>query len=238
MDKQIINQKMLLNNEAIALLNKTNFFFASMFLVVTFLLAANSYLDIEFSRMFYDVDTQKFIYADNIIVKILFYTIPKVSIIYGLYILIVGLAHLIFWKNFAQFSLYFTIFISINLSGAFIINTCLKEFIGRARPRQITEFGGNKFFSPAMAMSNQCNSNCSFSSGHAAGAFIFTTAAFLFAIRKAFIIYYFGIIFGLVAGLSRIAQGAHFLSDITMSGFVILIVQYYIIFLYQKIYSI
>jgi len=54
-----------------------------------------------------------------------------------------------------------------------IVNVVFKDHFGRARPAQIVEFGGTKQFTPALVPTDQCHKNCSFSSGHAAAAFIF-----------------------------------------------------------------
>ena len=57
------------------------------------------------------------------------------------------------------------------VGAGLIVNEIFKEDFGRARPRDIVEFGGSKIFTPAFVVSHECDTNCSFSSGDGAGAF-------------------------------------------------------------------
>jgi len=66
----------------------------------------------------------------------------------------------------------------------FIVNFGLKDHFHRARPRDVVEFGGTKLFSPAFQVSNQCRTNCSFSSGDAAGAFFSMALALALSRRR------------------------------------------------------
>jgi lipid A 4'-phosphatase len=108
------------------------------------------------------------------------------------------------------------------LGAGLIVNAGLKDNFGRARPRDIAEFGGSEQFTPAFVMSDACDRNCSFSSGDSAGAF-FALAFVLMASRKR-TISTAGVGFGVLVSASRIASGAHFFSDAVVSFFVMLIV--------------
>ncbi|HRJ13162.1 MAG TPA: phosphatase PAP2 family protein, partial [Alphaproteobacteria bacterium] len=116
------------------------------------------------------------------------------------------------------------VFITVFTSVLMIINVLFKEFWGRARPSQITEFGGKADFTAAWQVTNQCQSNCAFTSGHAGiAACLALLAVFLPAkYRMPYLI--FAVIFYAVASFMRMARGAHFLSDVTISGFVVLVV--------------
>jgi lipid A 4'-phosphatase len=99
-----------------------------------------------------------------------------------------------------------------------VTNAILKDHWGRARPVQIVEFGGTKSYSPPLVISHQCARNCSFVAGEPSTVYAtFFAAAFLFPNlgRRLFAA---GIVGGLLAGLMRISQGAHFLSDVIFSG--------------------
>lgn len=99
-----------------------------------------------------------------------------------------------------------------------VANIGLKDHWGRARPRDIIEFGGTKTFTPVFPPADQCVHNCSFISGEASSVFIlFFAAAFLMPghARKMIAA---GIVVGSLAGLTRIAQGGHFLSDVLFAG--------------------
>jgi lipid A 4'-phosphatase len=102
-----------------------------------------------------------------------------------------------------------------------IVNSTLKENFGRARPRDVMEFGGSKQFTPAFVICHECNKNCSFSSGDAAGGFFAITLAFALSRRR--VVFVAALLFGAAISLARIAAGAHFFSDTVVSFFVVLI---------------
>jgi lipid A 4'-phosphatase len=99
-----------------------------------------------------------------------------------------------------------------------VANVIFKDQWGRARPRQIVEFGGSKAFSPPLLRTDQCKRNCSFFSGEAASTYVvFYAAAALFP-QWAMTLIVAGTAGGLVTGLVRMSQGAHFLSDVVFAG--------------------
>lgn len=99
-----------------------------------------------------------------------------------------------------------------------VSNVILKDHWGRARPVHLAEFGGTKTYSRPLVLSDQCARNCSFVAGEASMIYAtFFAAAFLFpAMGRRLIIA--GVFFGLLSGLARISQGAHFLSDVIFAG--------------------
>lgn len=105
-----------------------------------------------------------------------------------------------------------------------IVETLLKPNWGRARPRDVSEFGGSASFSPAWQISDQCDSNCSFVSGHAAVAFWLTAYAFVLPAKWRAPVLIVGVILGFAMGVVRMAQGAHFLSDIATAGLIVIAV--------------
>jgi lipid A 4'-phosphatase len=103
-----------------------------------------------------------------------------------------------------------------------VVNTVLKDHWGRARPYQVTDFGGTKQFTPAPLPADQCKRNCSFVSGHAAVGFSLVGFAFLLpAGRRREQAIGAALGFGGLIGLGRIAAGHHFLSDIVDAGLVV-----------------
>ena len=105
------------------------------------------------------------------------------------------------------------------LGPGVIVNGILKEEWGRARPAQTVDFGGDKRYSPPLAISDQCARNCSFVSGEASLGFAFVAfgfAATTQARRRLGIAA--GLALGSAFGLLRIAQGGHFLSDVYFAG--------------------
>jgi len=99
-----------------------------------------------------------------------------------------------------------------------VANVILKDNWGRARPRHVVEFGGTKQFTPALLPARECVRNCSFVSGEASSAFapFFAAALLLPQLRIALLAG--GLLSGLAAGLIRMSQGGHFLSDVLFAG--------------------
>lgn len=105
------------------------------------------------------------------------------------------------------------------LGPVLLVDAGLKEYSGRARPFNISEFGGSKQFSPAFIPADQCTKNCSFVSGHVA------TAAFVMAfgwlgapaVRRRWLIASLACA-GFFA-LVRLLPGGHFLSDTIFAWF-------------------
>ena len=120
------------------------------------------------------------------------------------------------WRVQAVTWLYLVL--CLGVGPGLVTNTLLKDQWGRARPAQIVEFGGSKTFTPALQPANQCARNCSFVSGEAASMFAVFYAAALIVPHWSVATMIAGTIVGLAAGLVRVAQGGHFLSDVVFAG--------------------
>lgn len=110
--------------------------------------------------------------------------------------------------------------VSLALGPGLIVNTVFKDHWGRARPAQITQFGGSQKFTPAFVPSDQCTRNCSFPAGDPAIGFYLVSAALLAGTatqRRRGIVA--AVVVGAALGVVRIAQGGHFLSDVITSAF-------------------
>jgi lipid A 4'-phosphatase len=119
---------------------------------------------------------------------------------------------LLIWQKFKQKptgSGWFLL-LALLLGPGLLVNTVFKEEWGRARPREVVEFGGSQEFSGAFVISNQCATNCSFVSGHAAMGFYLLALAWV--LRRYWL--WLGLLLGSVVGLGRLLQGGHFLSDV------------------------
>jgi membrane-associated PAP2 superfamily phosphatase len=110
------------------------------------------------------------------------------------------------------------------LGPGLIVNGVLKTYWGRARPREILEFGGGSTFSPAWLASDQCAGNCSFVSGEAASAFFLVTVVFLVDRNWRPAAALLAIAIAGMISLARIAGGAHFLSDVLIAWVLMLLV--------------
>lgn len=99
-----------------------------------------------------------------------------------------------------------------------VANLGWKDHWGRARPSTVVEFGGARSFTPVQTPGKECTRNCSFVSGEASSMFmLFFAGAFLFPAWSRQL-WAGGIIMGLLAGLIRMVQGGHFLSDVIFAG--------------------
>lgn len=105
---------------------------------------------------------------------------------------------------------------TLAVGSGLLVNAGLKEHWGRARPRDIERFDGEREFTPALVPADQCADNCSFVSGHTAFVFGFLSLALL-ARRRGRAIALVAVL-GAGAGLGRMMQGGHFLSDVVFSG--------------------
>lgn len=105
---------------------------------------------------------------------------------------------------------------TLALGSGLLVNEALKNHWDRARPREVERFGGEARFTPALVPADQCEDNCSFVSGHASFVFVGYAIA-LVARRRALAI---GIVtlLGALAGLGRLMQGGHFVSDVAFAG--------------------
>lgn len=112
------------------------------------------------------------------------------------------------------------VLLTLALGPGLVVNVLLKDSWGRPRPSTIREFGGPDYFVPPLVMTDQCDHNCSFSSGHGALGFWPVALALLAppAWRPAAVAVTVG--FGAMVGFVRIAQGGHFLSDVVFSAII------------------
>jgi membrane-associated PAP2 superfamily phosphatase len=104
------------------------------------------------------------------------------------------------------------------LGAGLLVNAILKPYCGRPRPREVVQYNGQ------WAYCNPCldstpGKGMSFPCGHCTMGFLFVTLAFCW--RRSKILAYtgvgFGILLGGLLGITRAAQGAHFLTDIVWS---------------------
>ncbi len=106
----------------------------------------------------------------------------------------------------------------ISIGPGVVANLALKDQSGRARPRDIVEFGGERSFSAAMIPSSECGRNCSFVCGESSSIFALFFAGACLSRRRSQALILAGLALGGAAGLVRMSQGAHFLSDVVFSG--------------------
>ncbi|QDT37147.1 phosphatase PAP2 family protein [Stratiformator vulcanicus] len=107
------------------------------------------------------------------------------------------------------------------IAPGLMVNGIFKGAWGRPRPTHVAEFGGQAEYQPFWQIGNDPINHKGFPSGHGTMAFTLMVPAFLFGTRhrKYALLWLTGAIcVASAVGLARIAQGAHFTSDILMSG--------------------
>ena len=179
-------------------------------------------IDIGFAQLFYE-EGRRFFPRNWPPILVLHVIVPY--IVYVTLALVMVLTLVRFIPPLERFrvrkSVIAYIVLSLALGPLLISNIILKDNMGRARPAQTEQFGGYKKFTPALVPSAECPKNCSFVSGHAATGFFLVTFAFLMAPgfwRRAAITGAVSV--GTIAGLARMAEGAHYLSDVVFAGLI------------------
>lgn len=110
--------------------------------------------------------------------------------------------------------------LAVIIGPGLVVNLLFKDQWGRARPVQIVEFGGERQFTPAWAMSHECKKNCSFVCGDTSLGFVLIAGAFIS--RRPRFWFITSLLVGGLLGFMRIAQGGHFLSDVIFSWYAVL----------------
>ncbi|MEY4767212.1 MAG: hypothetical protein RI907_3885 [Pseudomonadota bacterium] len=102
-----------------------------------------------------------------------------------------------------------------------IIEGLFKNTVGRPRPVQVQQFGGDSVFQGPFAIGDEPGSHKSFCSSHAATGFALMGLGLGCGPiwrRRWFLI---GTVVGAVVGLGRIMQGGHFLSDVVFAFYAV-----------------
>lgn len=134
---------------------------------------------------------------------------------------LVGLIVSFFRLSLRPYRMMFGFLVLLYLLGpGLVVNVALKDHWGRARPVQITEFGGNRPFTQPWQKTDFAGGR-SFPSGHASVAFYMAAPYFLLrSTRKKWASLWLtlGITYGVVMGFARVVQGGHFVSDVLWAG--------------------
>ena len=163
--------------------------------------------------------------------------LPWVTIVFVSVLLLLLIGNLVGWWRNRQSTAHllsirrtFFLLLTLILGPGLLINVILKNHAGRSRPNRVEAFGGDREFTPAFVTTGACESNCSFVSGDASMGYYLL--AFLFVARKRrWAIALAAYTLGTAIGLVRIAQGAHFLSDVIFAGFFTFLVAWILHFL-------
>jgi lipid A 4'-phosphatase len=144
------------------------------------------------------------------------------------FVIILYLAGKVLKQRFLGIDGWITFYLtsSLIIGPGILTNSLFKDHWHRARPGQLSQFGGDALYTPPFFIADQCDTNCSFVSGHAAMGFWVIAFAFLVpppwrarAIAAA-------LAFGALVGWVRIIQGGHFFSDVLYAAALVIAVTY------------
>ena len=176
-------------------------------------------LDLAVSRLFY-VEPRHFLFSQSALASTLRFAFRALTwgtaaaALIGIVVALAKKRHL-FGLNLLQWTFLALVLIT---GPGLLANTVLKDNWGRPRPLYVSEFGGPDRFTPALERSGSCARNCSFVSGEASATFALGFAiAMLFRRRRAELMAA-AIAAGGFAGLIRMGEGGHFLSDVVFAG--------------------
>lgn len=193
-------------------------------------------LDLATSRLFFD--GTGFLMADNgasVALRWVLRVLPFIPALAGLVIIaasrwlprtVLGLGR----RGWAAITLTFV------LGPGLLVNALLKTYWGRARPRNVTEFGGDKLFTAPHQWSDQCAANCSFVSGEVSAVTALTLALLtLIAANRDRLgqgTFTAGVVIScllpVLSAFQRIGAGAHFLSDSILAVILTVLVAHWV----------
>lgn len=195
---------------------KLEFYIPLAILVLGTVAALVTNIDIETASWFFSPDAKHKFLTKHPIVAFGNQWGPKVSMTFALLALmglILSFANPKYIKHRAV--LYF-IALSYLLGPALLVNGILKETVQRPRPREITEFGGNREFVKVLVPGPRKFHGKSFPSGHGSAGYVLVLFYFLLK-RKSKTLSLSALLlalsFGTYISIARTASGAHFFSD-------------------------
>ncbi len=214
-------------------MSRSIFFWLSIFVALALLFIFEPKIDLVVSGFFYRDGV--FYLAKNPLVQLSYHYAPLISLIIGLVSFLMLILDSLAKREFfgVKKRVWSYLLFALLLGPGLLVNLVLKDHLGRARPRQVVEFGGDKNFTPAFIPANQCKQNCSFPSGHSAGAFYLIALALL-AKRRRLLWLSLATLFGVLVSLGRIIQGGHFLSDTIFSFFFVFFISWLLYYWFFK----
>ncbi len=143
-------------------------------------------------------------------------------------LVIVGCVAIIAWTSwrrvYARLRLQAIYVLAVFLLGpGLLVNAVFKDHWGRARPVQVEQLGGTEAYTPPLYFVADGNGR-SFPSGHSSVGFAFIAFWFLWRKRHphaARIALISTLVFGCLVGVTRMAAGGHFLSDVMWSAWMV-----------------
>ena len=123
------------------------------------------------------------------------------------------------------------------LAPGLLANVILKDYWGRPRPIDVTQFGGDQHFVAWWDPRGDCPANCAFVSGDVSGAFWTIAPAALTPPQWRALAYGAAVALGTGVAAIRVAAGGHFPSDVIFAGvftFLIIWIAYGLIYRWPR----
>jgi len=179
--------------------------------------------DLTVARFFYDPAMgAKHWYLENFpLWKAVFYDgVPYLAgaVLIGSIVIIIASTVLHRWQRLRLYAAY--VLLVFLLGPGLLVNSLFKDHWGRARPVQVMELGGTEPYTPPLYYVADGKGR-SFPSGHSSVGFAFIAFWFLWRKRKpqwASVALVLTLLSGCTIGLTRMAAGGHFLSDVMWSA--------------------
>ena len=207
-------------------------------IIISYIFINYPQIDILVSSLFYSDTTHQFYLKNNNILKFISESAYYLAFLLLAYNSVIILITFIKTRSY-EFMLYRpqVVVLLVFFIGSVLLVQCFsKHYFGRARPYKVTEFSGNKKFTPAFTISNQCKLNCSFVSFHTSIGILFLIYSFYYIGSKRKLMITCSYLLTILFALTRIIQGKHFLSDVVISACFMFII-YYLIELLADRYS-
>ena len=192
-------------------------------LIVLFLAPFTPYLDLEFENYFYSIGNDPIShFVSNPLTDFVYDFLPLP--IMGFLILCGLLFLLSFFALKPLRNPMMVIMLTTILGSGLLVHVAAKEVWGRPRPKQVENYGGNQPYRPIWKPEyNPPEPSKSFSCGHCTLGFVFFSL-YLVGIRiRSRYLQILGLtlalFLGFLFGFVRMAQGAHFFSDVIFSAY-------------------
>ncbi len=196
----------------------------SLLIIITTIIFRHTNADIALEKHFYceQCPGSKWFLDKNIVLRF-FYNFGSwpaaFTVIGALALLVISY----FKSTLVRYRIYSIFLILALLIGpGFIINSVLKVHWGKPRPSEIQEFGGRWEYQK-LFQKGQSGRGKSFPCGHCSMGYFFFAFYFIFKNKRrrlALFFLIFGVAYGTMIGISRMAFGGHFPSDVLWAAFI------------------
>lgn len=187
-------------------------------------------LDITVSGWFYDPATRGWAMNGTPMGEFVRKGLPPVIGGLVLFLAVLWLAGKVYRQTFLRVTgpVVLYLLLSLAIGPGLVANTLFKDNWGRARPSTVQELGGDRLYTPPFMVTDQCDRNCSFVSGHGAMGFWLVALAFLAPPAWRGRAIALALLGGSYVGFVRIAQGGHFLSDVFYAGVIVVTLSWFL----------